>query len=76
MVDQSRVLKAELDEKEVHIKGLRAIPSGTFLPRMCSQEETNPNSGLSQGLQNNWPIVFKCLSQESLGKPEALIQTE
>ena len=67
MVDQSRVLKAELDEKDVHIKGLHVSTSGTFLPEMYYHEETNPNLELSRMLRNNWPVIVKRLSQGASG---------
>lgn len=46
-MDQSRVLKAELNEKDIHIKELHGITSGIFLPKMYYHEETNPNLGFT-----------------------------
>ena len=76
MVDQSRVLKAELDKEDVHIKGLHGITSEIFLPKIYHYEEINPNLGLPQMLQNNWPIIFISLNHENLGKSEDLVQNE
>lgn len=39
MMDQRRMLKAELDEKDVHIQGLHGVTSGIFLPKTYHHEE-------------------------------------